>query len=147
MSKVCTKCNIEKTIDEYRAYKNRKKNILYRGDCKVCQKQYIKQYMKQYRKKNKKQEQLNSKVCIRCNIEKPIDEYPKSGKKKNGDIKYRGECKTCKNQYSKQLKEKYKKQVSVQQVQLNSKVCTKCDMEKTIDDSRKEGIDTNSDIR
>jgi len=42
-SRVCTKCNIEKTIDEYS--KNGKKkngNIRYHSECKACQKQYDK---------------------------------------------------------------------------------------------------------
>ncbi len=39
-----------------------------------------------------------NKVCRKCNIEKTIDEYYTKGKKKNGDIKYRSQCKVCVNQ-------------------------------------------------
>ena len=43
-SKVCTKCNIEKTIDEY-SKNGKKKNgdIIYHSYCKACKKQYRKQ--------------------------------------------------------------------------------------------------------
>ena len=43
-----------------------------------------------------------NKRCTKCNIEKTIDEYNKKGKKKNGDIRYRGHCKVCEKQYQKQ---------------------------------------------
>ncbi len=43
-----------------------------------------------------------SKVCTKCNIEKTIDEYSKSGKKKNGDTIYRADCKACQYEYDKQ---------------------------------------------
>ena len=43
-----------------------------------------------------------SKVCTKCNIEKTIDEYSKSGKKKNGGNYYHSECKACSNQYRNQ---------------------------------------------
>ena len=101
-SKVCTKCNIEKTIDKYN--KNGKKkngDIRYQNHCNACRKQYN----KQYRGGNVsiQQEQLNSKRCTKCNIEKKIDGYNKKGKKKkNDDIRYRSECKACVKQYEKQ---------------------------------------------
>ena len=45
VSKVCRKCNIEKTIDEY-SKRGKKKNgdFKYQSYCKVCQQQYKKQH-------------------------------------------------------------------------------------------------------
>ena len=43
-----------------------------------------------------------NKVCIKCNIEKTIDEYNKAGKKKNGGYYYLSHCKVCQKQYRKQ---------------------------------------------
>ena len=47
-----------------------------------------------------------NKRCTKCNIEKTIDEYNKAGKKKNGDIKYRSDCKSCQKQRYQYNKEK-----------------------------------------
>ena len=40
---------------------------------------------------------METKVCSKCGIEKPISEYHKNGFKPNGDQKYRGYCKSCAN--------------------------------------------------
>jgi len=49
-----------------------------------------------------------AKQCTKCNIEKTIDEYSKKGKKKNGDIRYRSDCKACEKQYREEHKDKIK---------------------------------------
>ena len=151
--KVCTKCNIEKTIDEYSIHSKKKNGgIVYRADCKACRKQYKKQRYQDNKEKlsvSVQQEQPNRKVCTKCNNEKTIDKYYKSGKKKNGDILYESQCKLCANQYAKQCREDNKKElnVSVQQEQPNSKVCSKCNIEKPIDEYSKKGKKKNGDIR
>ena len=40
---------------------------------------------------------MKAKVCSKCNIEKPIDEFSKSSAYRDG---YRGQCKLCRAQYS-----------------------------------------------
>ena len=62
---------------------------------------------------------MNSKVCRQCNIEKTIDEYPKDGKKKNGDIHYRSVCKACIKQYKKQYYKQYYQDKAKQRYQDN----------------------------
>jgi len=42
----------------------------------------------------------STKVCLHCNIEKPIDEYYKY-KTRSGDYSYRNVCKACKNMQDK----------------------------------------------
>ena len=41
-----------------------------------------------------------TKICIKCNIEKPLLEFPKRKNSKNG---YRNDCKICKSKQDKQL--------------------------------------------
>ena len=40
---------------------------------------------------------METKICSKCGIEKPISEYHKNGFSTNGEQKYRGYCKTCAN--------------------------------------------------
>lgn len=38
------------------------------------------------------------KKCTKCKKEKPINEFHKAGKRRNGGIAYRGKCKDCENE-------------------------------------------------
>ena len=38
---------------------------------------------------------METKICSKCGIEKPITEYHKNGFDRQGNQKYRGYCKTC----------------------------------------------------
>ncbi len=40
---------------------------------------------------------IETKICSKCGIEKPITEYHKNGFDRQGNQKYRGYCKTCAN--------------------------------------------------
>ena len=40
---------------------------------------------------------METKICSKCGIEKPITEYHKNGFSTNGEQKYRGYCKICAN--------------------------------------------------
>ena len=40
---------------------------------------------------------LETKICSKCGIEKPITEYHKNGFNSRGEQKYRGYCKICAN--------------------------------------------------
>ena len=40
---------------------------------------------------------MDTKICSKCGIEKPISEYHKNGFDKDGNQKYRGYCKQCAN--------------------------------------------------
>lgn len=40
---------------------------------------------------------LETKICSKCGIEKPLSEYHKNGFDNHGNQKYRGYCKTCAN--------------------------------------------------
>lgn len=41
---------------------------------------------------------METKICSKCGVEKPITEYHKNGFDRQGNQKYRGYCKTCANQ-------------------------------------------------
>jgi len=64
---------------------------------------------------------MDSKRCAKCNIEKTIDEYCKSGKKKNGDIRYHSYCKAFQIKYRKQQYEQNKEQILTRNKQYNQK--------------------------
>ena len=40
---------------------------------------------------------METKICSKCGIEKPLTEYHKNGFNSKGEQKYRGYCKTCAN--------------------------------------------------
>lgn len=40
---------------------------------------------------------METKICSKCGIEKPITEFHKNGFDRQGNQKYRGYCKTCAN--------------------------------------------------
>ena len=40
---------------------------------------------------------METKVCSKCGIEKPLSEYHKNGFDRQGNQKYRGYCKACAN--------------------------------------------------
>ena len=93
MNKVCTKCNIEKTIDEYnKRGKNKNGDIRYHSHCIFCRKQYKKQwskenkdniseYQKQWYEKNKEQALIKQKQRNQENKDK-IKQYKKQNKDK-----------------------------------------------------------------
>ena len=142
MNKRCTKCNIEKTIDEYHKHgKQKNGGNSYNSRCKGCRKQHYEQNKEQTMniKRCEIEGSAAKRWCTKCNIEKPIDEYHKTGKKKNGDIKYHNNCKACHNQYKRQYYQDNKVHKCVQEEQLNSKVCSKCNIEKKLNEYNKKG--------
>ena len=40
---------------------------------------------------------METKICSKCGVEKPITDYHKNGFDNKGNQKYRGYCKTCAN--------------------------------------------------
>src|ERR1700733_13994454 len=66
---------------------------------------------------------LGIKTCIKCNIEKKLEEFPREKRNKDG---YMGTCKVCINAYNKSLGSK----VSPPQ----RKRCNQCKVEKDIEE-------------
>lgn len=68
--------------------------------------------LKEKQEKNNKLEQIylnkqleSTRVCTICKMEKPIDEFEKSGKDSKGNIKYKHQCKKCRNELRRKKKE------------------------------------------
>lgn len=40
---------------------------------------------------------METKICSKCGVEKPVSEYHKNGFNTKGEQKYRGYCKDCAN--------------------------------------------------
>jgi hypothetical protein len=96
--KICTKCNIEKPLTDFRQRKLAANKIGYRGECIDCSKSRMK---KNYQIR---QQELNlngpilitKKCCSKCNIEKSSDDFIKNKARKDGISVY---CKSCSKEY------------------------------------------------
>lgn len=64
---------------------------------------------------------METKICSKCGIEKPISEYHKNGFDRNGNQKYRGYCKICANKRESQRYWEKKEYIDAQRTE-----CAKC---------------------
>lgn len=88
MKKICSKCNIEKSLEEFHKHKHTKDGVDTR--CKICKKQ-------NYKIINRFIPIINNQLtCLICNKLKNITEFSQT---KTGTVhsKY---CKSCKNNYN-----------------------------------------------
>jgi hypothetical protein len=114
MIKICTKCKIEKTFDEFGKDKKAKDGL--RSNCKSCIKEYHQEYrqankeiLKEYRKANKEKYKEYHKEYCQANKER-IKEYHKEYGKANKEIlkEYRQANKEKKKEYYQENKERIK---------------------------------------
>src|SRR5688572_4694355 len=94
-NKICSKCQIEKSLTEF--YKDKYQKSGYRPSCKMCLKIQMKELQQIYSRLETREEK-DKKVCYRCKEERNIREYSKNRCCKDG---FDGECKCCKNKYKK----------------------------------------------
>jgi hypothetical protein len=80
LSKICSSCKTEQSIEFFHKYKNSKDGHTHR--CKTCV-------------SRKKIVNETEKECTVCNIIKPLPEY---NKRKNGKLGYSSVCQVCNNQ-------------------------------------------------
>jgi hypothetical protein len=103
--KVCTKCNILKPVSEF--YKNKQRYDGYHSECKLCNSKQKKEYNKKVVKQNTEfhvdeiETTKQVKVCISCEIEKPIKLFNK--RKYSLD----GHASICRDCHSKEHQEEY----------------------------------------
>ena len=64
---------------------------------------------------------METKICSKCGIEKPVSEYHKNGFDRNGNQKYRGYCKVCANKRETERYWEKKEYIDSQRTQ-----CIKC---------------------
>lgn len=65
-----------------------------------------------------------SKICTKCNINKPLELFPKRSRDRGG---YDSQCKQCVKEYQQARKSAPKKEVF-------SKICTKCGVERLVEE-------------
>lgn len=95
-TKICTKCNKEKTINNFNKDPRTKDGLGYW--CKKCSQI---NWLKHNPPKNKKiiiKDPINNKICSKCKIEKNKKEFNKNKSKFDGLTTY---CKLCTSQYHK----------------------------------------------
>ncbi len=128
-TKVCSNCNIEKSLNYFYIDINHKDG--FKNKCKDCDKKR----KKDYDEKNIKNYEFNkynltSKICGICKIEKQIDQFNIDKSAKNG---FRTQCKDCDSQNKKQYAETNKKNYVPNKFNLIVKKCGTCKVEKNID--------------
>ena len=64
---------------------------------------------------------METKICSKCGIEKPLSEYHKNGFDRQGNQKYRGYCKKCAN--SREMERYWEKRNFIDS---HRTVCAKC---------------------
>lgn len=84
-SKVCSKCGIEKSLDQF--YKRKSSKTGYYSECKTCHDLQRYEYID-----NLVYIEITEKYCKRCNTIKPIIDFYKNKRIKDG---YSSSCKLC----------------------------------------------------
>lgn len=111
VSKVCTKCGVEKSLEEFHNYKASKDG--FKLLCKECTRAYDrarrsdpekKKQLEEYRlseeflsKQRSTRESLTVKFCTKCKNTKPVSEFYLSPITSDG---YYGPCKSCQYEYA-----------------------------------------------
>ncbi len=126
ISKTCYSCKIEKNINEFGVAKSSSDG--FNQCCKSCKR--IKTQERSL--KNKDNYQYNkynliSKICCTCKIEKNINEFDINQFTKDGFVSC---CTLCKNNYEKQRKQEKRESFEYNKLNLISKKCGKCKIEK-----------------
>src|SRR5688572_25994814 len=92
-TKVCIKCNMEKSLTEF--HKNNTKKSGHQSSCNICTNIRAKEYRRKYASL-KTREEKDKKVCYHCKVEKNILEFSKDRSRKDG---FNVECKNCRNKH------------------------------------------------
>lgn len=111
-SKTCQNCNINKEISKFNIRKNPDETIYHRSNCTECElkKQIMyKQKDKNERRDKKEKKLLNkkSKICNKCKIDKPLNEFSQRIRYRNNGESYYDElsnCKKCAKEISKEFR-------------------------------------------
>ena len=88
--KICNKCNISKTLDNFSKDKYKKNG--YRGECKICDSKRKNKNKNKNNTDNNTNIISNEKICSNCNVLKNLEDYHKDKSKKDG---FRNQCKKC----------------------------------------------------
>ena len=147
MKKGCTKCHIEKELDEF--YKEERGKFGVRSICKSCDSIRRKKQGSKEKGEIKRIEFCkthNSMICGDCNTEKSIKEFSVKNNSKNGFLK---RCKKCERIYANNARKRQKPKLKIylknwRQTRKGNektegiKICKECDKEKNIKEFSKQ---------
>src|ERR1043165_4110675 len=94
ISKVCSQCNVEKSLNEF--YKDKSRKSGYHPYCKKCKIIKAKELAQKYSVLETR-DTKEKKICGRCKIEKSVSEFIKNRCCKDG---LTNECKDCRYKYN-----------------------------------------------
>ena len=113
--KICTKCKIEKDINQFCKNKNEKEGLNFQ--CKSCAKKYLKLWrILNKEKKYPIEEKIKTKSCSHCKIEKSANQFLKG----EGKFWLTSWCKECLN---KQARIKQKNYPEIRRDYLRTRLC------------------------
>lgn len=125
-TKVCSTCFKEKPLSEFYHVSKITHAHLYRTECKACT--LTQQRIKHHQKRNKKLVQFSlfpiSKICTKCKIEKPIDQFGYGNPYTPDGYNYR--CRDCLKEDAKGRSQKIAHLPA-------SKVCSRCHTKKLLE--------------
>ena len=140
-TKTCTTCKIEKPITDFSKRTNKKTP---ESQCKKCAAKHAKKYRHECEDKLKERQlspeyiSPTTKICYKCNIEKPIIDFAKHSSGKDGFKNY---CKSCNSKIMAKYHFNHYEEEATKRASLrppkpfqdpNKKTCTKCNIEKPI---------------
>lgn len=128
--KVCSICKLEKDIIKFGQDAYTPDGFNQR--CKECQNKNNKEFKQSVKNKNLQGFEIDivEKICSKCNIKKDILQFGKDIYSLDG---FQLHCKVCNLERGKRDREKYKEINLNKEINIKSKVCTKCNFEKDID--------------
>lgn len=137
VDKICTKCNIKKSLQEFAFEKGTNS---YRTQCRNCRNirkvelRDIKNAKIQVAKNLlPKPEPINEKKCTRCLLTKTIDNFYKSSKSTETDNKFVAVCSPCRSEYEKVRRVEVTKKHTIIEDIIDTQICNFCNVEKPID--------------
>jgi len=134
-TKICTKCGIEKSGQEFYKETTRKDGL--GSQCKLCVSKHCKKKreLAGLTKKILKEElkERNGKICCKCGLEKPLVQFSKNKNTKDG---YQHICKHCRRKYDQEKRDlvRLEKKLKEESKDPTKKICTKCRIEKSIEE-------------
>lgn len=103
---ICTKCNIDKPLDQYATYYHSTQNkIRIRKYCKQCYGEQQK-LIKQKRKMENQLDPTKNKICNVCNVLKPLEDFYSNLTR--GKRYYQNRCRICTNKVHHERSIEYK---------------------------------------
>lgn len=112
-TKECSKCGVEKSIEEFNKNKAAKDGLS--NHCKSCLIIERQEYKKRW---SENREIITEKKCSRCGLIKPVEMFDKTNYTKTG---YVPECKDCKFQHHKDTYESRREYIQQYSKEYNSK--------------------------